>query len=294
MSLRRTSAGLASLHLFFRVDVVVFCEGGQALDPSRVARGDGSDETLDVLFWRRISEFVGAARKYHFKSVGSKTTLLSIARDIRSAGISSILICLDRDFDWHCSRTFEHENVVYCYGYSWENDVVSDLSLERVFFRMVSRGAAAETLFQQTKRALERFSKQLVTWCEIEIALSSKSKGVVFPRDKPLAMIDMNSNPLALDKARLKNQLVQLGYKRGPAIRLRVAKDECLRHSWGKLVARFAYHVVRIAIRKRDQNIRLDYEVFMRLVMADMIELMRQGQLAEMALYYQSLVTVFK
>jgi hypothetical protein len=151
MSLRRSAAGLTSLHLFFKVDVVVYCEGGTDISAADVLAGHGQEETLDVLFWMRVAEFLGATRKYHFKSVGSKLTLKSIAQDIQAGDVASIIVCLDRDFDWHCGREIVQKNVVYTHGYSWENDVSFPLAIEGVFFRLVGRNPESDALFQQAE-----------------------------------------------------------------------------------------------------------------------------------------------
>jgi hypothetical protein len=295
MTLRRTPAGLTSLHLFFKVDVVVYCEGGNSIPEAAVAQGAGNEETLDSLFWRRISQFVGAIRTYHFKSVGSKVTLASIAQDVQSLQIASIIVCLDRDYDWHCSKQITLAHVVYTYGYSWENDVSNNIALERVFFRFVARSSRNERLFEVGQKTIARFAKEVAVWCQAEISLHGKSAELVFPRNKPLAMIQVGTDGLPeLCIARLKQRLHSLGYERKPHMRIRISHSESLRHSWGKLVAHYFYHLAIKLANKCDTDIRLTCDAFMRLLMADMMEGMKEGALPELASYYRGLSTIFR
>jgi hypothetical protein len=294
MILRRSASGLASLHLFFSVDVVVYCEGGTPVVEAGIAEGAGEDDTLDALFWRRISQFVGATRRYHFKSVGNKSTLETIARDVGERQISTIIVCLDRDYDWHCACKMELDHVVYTHGYSWESDVVCFVGMERIFFRLVSRRPESEQLFRDGTATFKIFAAHLAKWCEAEIALRQKGKGALFPRTSPLAMVDLAAEPPKLSEARLRTQLRSLGYKRRPRVIIRISEADSLRHAWGKLVSRYFYHLVMRLVNRQDEAIRLSYDVFMRFLMADMIEAMGQGALVELATYYRGMATIFR
>jgi hypothetical protein len=294
MTLRRTAAGLASLHLFFRVDVVVYCEGGNMLSESTIAEGAGDDDTLDALFWRRISEFLGATRTYHFKSIGNKATLTSIAHDVQHRNITTIVICLDRDYDWHCACQIKLKHVAYTYGYSWESDVASCAAFERLFFRLLPRTPPTKKSFEAGKANLAKLGRELAPWCQGEIALCQKQKGVLFPRQNPVSMVDLNTELPTSSKERLKKQLQSLGYKRKPRTTITIRHTESLRHVWGKLVSKYLYHLAMSLFRKHDDGIRLTYDVFMRFLMADMIEIMRHGALPDVESHYRTLGAIFR
>jgi hypothetical protein len=293
MSLRRTASGLASLHLFFQADVVVFCEGGISIPEVDVTQGMGEEGTLDCLFWRRIADFIGAKRRYHFKSVGSKSVLRTIAADIRNRDIPTIVICLDRDYDWHCNCKIDDERVVYSYGYSWESDVVCYCGLERVLFNFVARTIENETLFCDVKNAIHLFGTQVSKWCESEIALAFRQKGSVFPRSKPLAMINLDGDVPVLDHLRLRGQLQLLGYVRRPHAIVAIPKTEGLRHIWGRLLSSYVYHLIGRLLDKQNPRIKISYDVFMRLLMTEMIRSMHEGLLGDLESYYKSMANVF-
>lgn len=293
MSLRRTASGLLSLHLFFRVEIVVYCEGGTQQELQDVLNGAGQDETLDVVFWQRIVEYVGATKSYHFKSVGSKSLLSSIAKDVSLHNIDSVIVCLDRDFDWHRGKRLCYRNVVYTHGYSWENDAVSLDSMEKVFFKVLSRNNNSLALFEELSLALSEFSERLVRWCEFEIELSTRDCGQIFPRKNPVAVIDLQAAIPRLKEEILQKKLAEIGFSRGPRVKMKITKDEVWQHAWGKLISRYAYHLVTNLFSKRDPAIKISYDVFMRFVISEFIEAMRLGRLEATSSYYRS-IEVFR
>ena len=293
MSLRRTVGGLASLHLFFRVDCIVYCEGGWPLNEADILAGRGDDGTLDVFFWKSISDLVGAKRNYHFKSVGSKVTLKSIAADVATNALTSVIVCLDRDYDWLCGRRLSYSNVLYTYGYSWESDVVCSLGLERLFFRLFPMTNESKQTVDEGLAHIQSIASDLVRWCEIEITLSSRDMALLFLRDKPMASIDLNGRALpALSATRLKVNLTQIGFRRRPRRVVAISEDEVFRHVWGKLAARLFYHLfIRLAARF-DTGMRMTYELFMRLMISELMETMRQDADPEKRAYYETMAAV--
>jgi hypothetical protein len=291
MSLRRTMAGLASLHLFFRVDCIAFCEGGDSINEADVLAGLGDEGTLDVSFWKNIADLLNAKRSYHFKSVGSKSTLKSIAADVATLGINTIIVCLDRDYDWHCGKQLNHPNVIYTFGYSWESDVVCPIGLEHLFFRMFPRTASSKKTFDKGIKHISRVSSQLVRWCEIEITLSSRNMELIFVRDRPpTAAIDLSGSALpTLSLVGIRANLTRIGFKRGPKPLVCIQKDEVFRHVWGKLASRLYYHLfVRLVVRS-DAGMRVSYDLFMRLMISEMVEIVKSGLSPDKYAYYQTL-----
>ena len=293
MSFRRTISGLANLHIFHRVDAVVYCEGGEQLSVAAAIAGSGDHSTLDCAFWKRIASFLGCGRRYHFKSVGSKPTLISIAGDVARNAITTVRICFDRDFDWHCQRQRPDNFVAYTFGYSWENDVTAEPVLETLFFRLLVRDQESEKLFQTLSDELKRFRRDVRPWCETEITLSKKNRSLVFNRDKPLAVIDMSSKTPAFVSERARAALRGCGYKRRPRSLTRIPEDEALRHCWGKMVSRFVYHLTIKIVGSVDPQFRLTYEAFMRLLASEVVEKMNTGDLKEMRDHYRSYAAVF-
>jgi hypothetical protein len=294
MIFRRSASGLANLHLFFKVDVIVYCEGGSSLSLGDILAKGGNEDTLDVSFWQRVAEFLGAKRRYHFKSVGSKPTLLSVASDVRANQLTSVIVCFDRDFDWHCGRKEDGAFVAYTHGYSWENDVISAAALENVFFTLLPPRAETRGILEKGLKRLAAFEAEMAQWCETEISLAHRRAGAVFPRNKPLALVKLNTVDLPhLDFAKVRASLNALGYQRRPKCKVRIQPNEALRHSWGKLVAAYCYHLlVRLVAQKQD-GIKFSYDLFMRWMTAETFRLIVAGKNADAASHYRSLGTVF-
>lgn len=291
MTLRRTVSGLASLHLFFRVDCIVYCEGGEQLGEREIFSGGGDDQTLDVFFWASISRFLQATRSYHFKSVGNKAVLKSMAADLDRSKIDSVVVCLDRDYDWHCGRQINSPRVIYSYGYSWESDVVCPIGFERLFFRTVARTTASEELVQKALLHFERFARDLVRWCEVDIALFARHLELVFVRDKPMASLDLGGPFPVLNVTRIRAQLVKIGLSRRPRRFVSVQRTEVMRHVWGKLASRFLYHLFVKVVG--NQGLRMTYDLFMRLMISEMVDTMREGFATDKRAYFQSLSSAF-
>jgi hypothetical protein len=96
-----------------------------------------------------------------------------------------------------------------------------------------------------------------------------------------------------LSDVRIRKELGKLGYTRGPRRMFPIQAVEAIRHSWGKLVSKYCYHLVTRIIKTRDSSIRLSYDLFMRLAIAETIDAMRGGKLVESAAYYRGLSHVF-
>jgi hypothetical protein len=293
MTLRRTVSGLQSMHLFFRVDRVIYCEGGKQLDLQAVISGAGDADTLDTLFWSSIAElYCNDDKKRHYKSVGSKTLLKSMATDIDRYQIKSVVICMDRDHDCYCSAS-QCNCIVFTHGYSWENDVVSTHTTTEICKTFLGsseegvRAMASITLF------LNNFAVELLPWCEIDIALYQKKNASLFKKSKPLGNLIAPYNPPKVRDDEFRKQLLELGYKRGPKVAVRLDASGALNNTFGKLLARATHLVARDTLKKVNKNIDLDYDTFMRLAIKETATAIKCGALAELKNHFSKYKAVF-
>jgi hypothetical protein len=135
MTFRRTSKSLHSLHLFFSVDFVVFCEGGGTDLTNLKSKEDNQISTNDALFWEAAFGYSETIKgRKHIKSVGGKSHILSLIEDIKKENVKQIFVCLDRDYDELNGRMKTDKFVFYTRGYSWENDVCEEYYLKQIFF----------------------------------------------------------------------------------------------------------------------------------------------------------------
>jgi len=132
-SFKRTLSGLKNQYLFYNVDLIVFLEGGKiSYNKEQVYLDKYTAETEDIIFWKNIFSKFQSNKKIKFKSVGSKTTIKEIAFDIINGNIKTIIVAMDNEFDEILNQRIKHPNVLYTYGYSWENDVWNEKVIKTV------------------------------------------------------------------------------------------------------------------------------------------------------------------
>lgn len=294
MSLRRTASGLATMHIFYRADKVVFCEGGKAVSSlAALLAGEGVDTSLDILFWTKIKEMLGAKKSYHFKSVGSKSLLSSIAYDVVEGNFSTIVVCRDLDFDAFLDRRQSHSCLLYTHGYSWENDVCRPEVAGRVLSSYLPSDAATEASVKLLVEKITAVSRRLVRLCEIDLALVSRSKGSLFSRKSPLALFDnFRSDPI-VNATRYKKRLADLGYRRNPPRKMYVSGNDGLTVSCGKTVSALVYHLTIEIAKARDANVVVGLDAFLRHAINEMIAAIVTGESKVLLEHYSQYSSAF-
>jgi len=266
MTLRITINGLKSLHLFYKVDRIVYCEGGESLTIDDVVGGGGTVSTLDILFWSSMLLRDEQKLKVHFKSVGSKETIKSILDDVVRGNIHTIRVCRDRDHDNVLQAIGKSNYLLHTYRYSWENDVISLESLLEVVSTFVPKGE----LFDKLRFKLESFYYQLLstilTWTEMDIALYVRRGTPLFERQKPISCVDCNSYPPELRNTALRQRLNGFGYSRGPRPVVRLSQKTVAENVFGKLLSKVMYHATAMLLKEILPNCKFSYEVFMRMI----------------------------
>lgn len=128
----RTASGVRNYGRFVGNALVVYIEGRV---PSQDSNDDQQDTALgeprDVLFYRSLLSHLGNGRDFVFKCVGNKESVLRYGELIRTEVIDGAFVIVDRDYDGlHCS-IIDRPEIIYTYGYSWENDFWTvDLALQ--------------------------------------------------------------------------------------------------------------------------------------------------------------------
>jgi hypothetical protein len=128
-----------------------------------IESGAGEPATLDSAFWLALFRAIVQERSVEVRSVGNKLTVAAIARLVAAGGVNRVVVAMDRDFDSRRSRTISHPNVLYTFGYSWENDVFNEqiaMSIVRDVAPPQAAFAAAQTQMKAAREeALRCFSK---------------------------------------------------------------------------------------------------------------------------------------
>lgn len=150
----RTVKGLSNLALFYRVDLIVYTEGGtNQYTLEDICDEKYNKESIDIKFWNVILTTYLTNKKFHFKAVGSKHTAIKICSLIESNHITNSLIAIDSDLDDFFNLKFQSPCILYTQGYSWENDVFSDHIVKK---QILSFLLSAE-MTPQTEEDIDRY-----------------------------------------------------------------------------------------------------------------------------------------
>lgn len=259
---RRTISGLGNQHLFFDVDLVVFLEGGEPYNKEQVYENKYTAETEDVIFWKNVFKRFINGKKIKFKSVGSKPIVREIAIDIIDGHISTVLVAMDNEFDEILNKRLEHPNVLYTYGYSWENDVWN----QKTVMAIIEELSAVEIENDDIKNNFESFLG------DIKIAVFSdaylfKQNSSFFNREKG-RMFCVDCNPVYLpiikseeidrkitEKGITKRKAVLYGNKNG---------IDTLKFCFGHFLADYCCQLIQHYLRKRHSLTNLKYDILYR------------------------------
>jgi len=247
MGFRRTASGLSNQHLFHNVDLVVFTEGGFSLSKHEVYSGKFNISSIDVVFWQNIFEKYRKDLTVKIKALGSKSTLLEVAEDIRTKKITKVVTALDGEFDKLFSRNLRHENILYTYGYSWENDVWCLETIQNV----VQELSALKLTGNELNYHYSKFLKDVKIGVYADGYLFWKG-GSFFQRKGHLKCMkcDLKQYP-SIKKAEIENILSGKVLNRNTLYSFAKRKKiDVHRDCFGHLLADYCYHLIAYFLKK--------------------------------------------
>ena len=280
MTFQRSPGALHSVHLFYRVDIVAYCEGGPATSIQDAVSTTTQESTLDTVYWSRVIEFIKIGKRVYCKSIGSRTTALAIAHMREAEGCTNISICMDADYDEPLAVRYNSTRVCYTHGYSWESDVLHEAVLPNILRHFM--GVPPSEVVSELQRNVERYKSTMSKWCEVDIALRKKNKSCVLDRDKPQSNITQTGWP-EINVDRLRANLRQCGYKRRPRVVHRVTTDSVMRITYGKAISAYMYRLIVTLAKRVSAKIRIDYDNFMRVAITETFSLIERGGLEGLA-----------
>jgi hypothetical protein len=283
VTFRRSPSSLNSLNIFYKVDVVVFCEGGTVSDLDQSIASKTSDGTLDTFYWSYVVSFLWPSRKFYIKSAGGKETLRAIASDVESSGLTTITVCLDSDYDMILSNRLNYTRVAYTHGYSWENDTISQCILDRLIRMYIGDGTDQRAIIHECISHLQVLYTSMVRWCEVDISLVAQGRPAIFERSKPMSCLDITNGLPLLRELRLSDKLTTLGYKRKPKRKLKLLTADVPHVMFGKLIAKIAFHITVTAVRRVVPDFKLQYDNFMRQAVSLTMEALNNGQITKLS-----------
>ena len=252
MTFHRTPSGLANLHLFYRVDAIVFVEGG---DPSCSLADiiDGVYDTVsqDIRFWSIILGAYAPLRRFQFRAIGSKLNLLALADYIAANSIANVLVCMDRDADDVTGTMRTSNAVLYTRGYSWENDVWIPSTVTAIFYDVCVVAKTGLDVRAHIEEAFRHFSASIRGVIKADILLLQNGMDGINRSAIRSSLRTSKHTAPSIDCGHLRRAIRE---------RRKVVSDSICRTStrpvkpladcYGHLQAEFAFHVLVHLLRK--------------------------------------------
>jgi hypothetical protein len=250
MSFRRTNSGISNQHLFYDVDAVVFVEGGEnCYSKEQIDNDLYNEKSLDVLFWKEIFlEFQKPNLNLKYKAVGSKLTVKLIAQDIYKSNLVKVYAAMDRDLDHVQGNLIKHKNVLYTFGYSWENDAWNSELIADII-QTITAEKIDETII---KDAYLEFHKNIKFGVFLDSYLLTKNDSLFDRNNRHLKCLDLDNNDfLKVDKEKLNEMISEKNVSKSTIYRFaKKNKLNSKRDCYGHLLADFCYHLIKLLLKK--------------------------------------------
>lgn len=252
MSFRRTTKGISNQHLFYSVDYIVFVEGGKGFTKEEVYKGKFDSSSEDINFWKGIFCHYEKSKRFHFRSVGSKSTLVSIIEDIQNNTIKNVFVAIDRDHDVFIKKLSLSKNVAYSFGYSWENDVWNKNTINQVLETLCSAINSDFDIQKEISKICDNFYKDIKFAVCCDAYLHCSGKQAFIPRGKHLACLNFNKKtPPSVSVDKIKELCTQLGLEKSKIISFgKKHKINPARDCYGHLLSDFFYWLVVYIVNK--------------------------------------------
>lgn len=246
MSFTRTSSGLNNQFMFYNVDAVVFTEGGDvSWTFEDIRNNEFNEKSIDILFWKKLFDKFRSELNIKFKAVGSKTTVKTIALEIKSKNLTTVIAAMDTEFDQLHGACIHHPNILYTHGYSWENDVWN----KDVVISLLQNISGEDIDREIIDNCMSSFENEILEAVYADAHLFGLGDSFL-PRKGHLKCIECNKNrspnvisefinQLFIEKGLDRDQIKEYGVKNG----IQVNKN-----CYGHLLNDFIYHLTRYYI----------------------------------------------
>lgn len=284
MAFTRTSQGISNQHLFHDVDAIVFVEGGEkCFTKEEVDNGFFSDHSIDVMFWQNLFSEYHEPKTLKFKAVGSKTTVIKIAEDIVDNELVSVYAAMDKEFDEHLGNLISHKNVLYSFGYSWENDAWNE-NLIKVILKTLSAIEPDNAIVDKT---YNNFLRDIKFGVYADAYQFSKSLSF-FPRKGHLKCVNCAITSLpSLKKEEIETLISDKSLNKSTVYGYGARNQiDSKKHCYGHLFGDFCRHFITNYLRTECNLGTVDKEVIRRIVMNNFISTLCPSTSS----YYRSLL----
>lgn len=293
MSFTRTLTGLSNQHLFYKVNYVVYTEGGaQTFSIHDLASGSYNQQATDLHYWQAVFASFCPKLRVRFLPAGSKSTLIQLARHIGSGSISCVMVAMDQDHDRYYGKLIQAKEVFYTWGYSWENDVCFPETLEDVFFMLCpkDRRAHEATIRAAIHSCYDRFTSDVRHLVRADVILCSDDKAL-FPRNDFGKLIKTRKStrfPI-LDRSRLRRRLNNLRSKCANPLYINSSeRPSTQRDCFGHLLSRFFYRLLMYLLSNYSSVTCPAHETFNALIVSSFDRCLASGKLAKVRTHHET------
>jgi hypothetical protein len=282
------------MHKFFKVDKVLFCEGGKMISLEDSSFLCASTQTLDAIFWRNVIDLLKIRKKIHIKSCGSKSSVFTILKECRNKEINTIIFAVDSDYHdfFECLEITNYQSfLARTHGYSWESDV---MRLD-VFFSIMRHfiGPLDEESRQAIEHDIRAIQDGLHKWTNLDLALLSISQNGIINKEMPGRYVLGEGDAPQLNEGFLEQCLEERKFKCDEPLATRFDAEESLRFTFGKLTSRLMYHLLVWHAKKTTKIKALSYDEFMRLAISYTFQPPIKRHLTNLKKYYQNQSHIF-
>lgn len=273
MAFKRTKSGIANQNLFHNVDFVVFVEGGsKSFTKKEIENDNYNQESDDIIFWERIFKKYKTSVSLKFKAVGSKSTALKIAEDIYNNNISSAYVAMDKEFDDVLGKEFDSKNILYTYGYSWENDTLSKELLKDLMDDLTAKSVKESLVYEP----YDNFIKELKLSVYADAYQFSKSDSF-FPRKGHMRCVNcsLKKEP-KLKKEEIESLLTQKKLNKSTLYSFGNRNSiDTEKHCYGHLLGDFCWHLISYLLKTVYKLKPVDKAVINRLILNRFIDYLK-------------------
>lgn len=167
----RTDNGLSNRSLFTRSNFTMYVEGGGGIP------GSGSS---DFIFWGDILKTTRPDITLTIKPHGGKPQLEKIAHKVKNGDVTRTIVAMDSDYDLLLGDIIDHPNVLYTYGYSWENDALDIDNLEITLSRLLKGEVISRENLERIQAEARNAIDSLNQWVNADFWLRSMNSSL-FP-----------------------------------------------------------------------------------------------------------------
>lgn len=291
MSFVRTDSGLSNLHLFEGADAIVYLEGGPSLSVEDLEEGKCTHSSDDIRFWQEMFDHFRPDKKIAFKSIGSKTAVLKIAKKIEAGEISSVVAVMDRDFDHLSSKIIVHPNVVYTHGYSWENDCWQEPAVQAAAILLCGtskNSSQGVSIASDISLFYKKISEQLNRHVRMDAGLRLLDLPY-FDRDGFQRYVAVRSGKPELNIQQLRSTANNARMSRPSKLTFGSLSVSCVKDCYGHLIGLICYRILcSILSKHRASDASISKSAANSIVVSKLISTINQPLLSPINLHYQA------